>query len=46
MPSTDLQQNFFRRCLQMIGQPVKVLAALWRTMTSRDTRKVTDDEEW
>jgi hypothetical protein len=32
--------------LEGVARPFKVLRALWRTMTSRDTRKVTDDPNW
>jgi hypothetical protein len=38
--------NVLKRIGELLARPFKVLAALWRTMTSRDTRKVTDDEEW
>jgi hypothetical protein len=38
--------KLLKRIGEWIARPFQVLWALIRTVTSRDTRRVTDDENW
>lgn len=38
--------NLIKRIGKAIARPFKIIWALIRTVTSRDTRKVTDDPDW